>query len=167
MLIALLLACSGRSEPTTSPVVLAARERAQERMAQDRLNHSSAELAEVEELYQVANTNYGEVAAVAALEKLLREYSDFNRTGCAVLYLGQMSSGPERQEYLSRAMEQHADAYYGDGVNVGTYAAFQLGLDLHAAGDHQGEAELFAGIGPEHVDHKGRVLVELIADIQH
>ena len=51
----------------------------------------------------------------------VQRHDCFNRTGCAVMYLGQMSQGPERVDYLTQAEEYRekiieAAAEYDDEV---------------------------------------------------
>ena len=64
---------------------------ARARMRRDRGKYSPEVLGQVEQLYQTANKNLRSPQAVAALEKLVNDYPDLNRTGCATLYLGQMT----------------------------------------------------------------------------
>lgn len=141
---------------------------ARARMRQDRGKYSPEVLGQVEQLYQTANKNWRSPAAVAALEKLVQDYPDLNRTGCATLYLGQMSQGPEKVDYLTRAMTDFTDCYYGDGVNVGAYAAFQLACYHQQQGDlHLAEsiAEDIRNEHPDAIDHRGRAITELLTEL--
>lgn len=142
---------------------------ARARMRRDRGKYSPEVLGQVEQLYQTANKNWRSPATVAALEKLVNEYPDLNRTGCATLYLGQMTQGPEKVDYLTRAMTDFGDCYYGDGVNVGAYAAFQLACYHHQQGDLDQAQELFDEIKQDHpdaIDHQGRALVDAISEFK-
>jgi len=142
---------------------------ARARMRQDRGKYSPEVLGEVEELYQTANKDWRSPAAVAALEKLVNEYPDLNRTGCATMYLGQMSKGPERADYLNRAMTDFADCYYGDGVNVGAYATYYLACDQWAEGNYDDAQKLIDKINADHPDainHRGRALTELLIELE-
>lgn len=96
------------------------------RSAKDKNNYTSQQLREIESLYQVANKKWRTQEAKDSLKKMLEKYDKANRTGCALLYMGQMSSGRERQEYLLEAIKNHSDCWYGDGVNVGAYARLYL-----------------------------------------
>ncbi|MEZ6191754.1 MAG: hypothetical protein R3C45_10755 [Phycisphaerales bacterium] len=142
---------------------------ARARMRQDRGKYSPEVLGEVEELYQTANKDWRSPAAIAALEKLINEYPDLNRTGCATMYLGQMSQGPERVEYLTRAMTDFADCYYGDGVNVGAYATYYLACYHMQEGNHEDAQKLIDKLNthyPDAIDHRGRALSDLIDELQ-
>ena len=68
---------------------LAARARARK----DTEVYDQDERREIENLYQVANKNWRSPEAIENLEKLISKYDKANRTGCATLYLGQMSEG--------------------------------------------------------------------------
>ena len=54
------------------------------------------------------------------------EFKGANRIGCALLYLGQISTNDKKEKYLLKAKSEYANCWYGDGVNVGAYAAFEL-----------------------------------------
>lgn len=146
-----------------------ARAAARARMRQDRGKYSPEVLGEVEDLYQTANKDWRSPAAIAALEKLVSEYPDLNRTGCATMYLGQMSQGPERVDYLTRAMTDFADCYYGDGVNVGAYATYYLACHHLQEGNREDAQKLIDKLNthyPDAIDHRGRLLVDLIDELQ-
>lgn len=93
--------------------------KARNRAAQDSRHYKPAELAEIESLYQVANKNWRTAEAKTSLTTLLSNFDKSNRTGCATLYMGQMSEGKERIEYLTRAVEKFSDCYYLNGCQVG------------------------------------------------
>lgn len=146
-----------------------ARAAARVRMRQDRGKYSPEVLSEVEELYQTANKDWRSPATIAALEKLINEYPDLNRTGCATMYLGQMSEGPQRSDYLTRAMTDFSDCYYGDGVNVGAYATYYLAVDHWRAGRYDDARPLIEKIKAEHpdaIDHRGRALVDMLKEMK-
>lgn len=142
---------------------------ARARMRRDRGKYSPEVLGEVESLYQTANKDWGSPEAVAALEQLIDEYPDLNRTGCATMYLGQMSEGAERVDYLTRAMTDFADCYYGDGVNVGAYATYYLACYHWQAGNYDDANHLIETIKNRHadaIDHRGRALTDLLKELQ-
>lgn len=146
-----------------------ARAAARARMRQDRGKYSPEVLSEVEQLYQTANKDWRSPATVAALEKLVNDYPDLNRTGCATMYLGQMSRGAERVDYLTRAMTDFADCYYGDGVNVGAYATYYLACYHMEEGNREDAQKLIDKINthyPDAIDHRGRALSDLIRELQ-
>ena len=76
---------------------------ARKRAAEDRRHYKPEELAEIESLYQVANKNWRTDEARESLKKLLDTYDRANRTGCATLYMGQMSDGQGAGSSTSRA----------------------------------------------------------------
>ncbi len=142
---------------------------ARARMRQDRGKYSPQVLGQVEQLYQTANKNWRSPQAVAALEKLVNDYPDLNRTGCATLYLGQMTQGPEKADHLTRAMTDFPDCYYGNGVNVGAYATYQLACYHQQQGNFDDANKLIDKINTHHPDainHQGRPLTELLAELQ-
>jgi len=87
--------------------------------AEDRKNYSTEQLREIENLYQVANKLWKTPEAKTSLKVLIEKYPKSNRTGCAVQYMGQMSSGEEKEKYLKLAIKDFSDCYYGNGVQVG------------------------------------------------
>ena len=99
--------------------------------------------------------------------KLVDKYDKANRTGCAILYLGQMTSGEEKAEHLKTAIEQFSDCFYGNGVQVGAYARFLLG-HLYLDTDKPEQAkELFDQIKkdyPAAIDHRGNPLLAMLPE---
>ena len=135
------------------------------RMQQDQVNYNRQQLREVESLYQVANKQWQSPEAKESLKTLIETYGKADRTGCAVLYLGQMSSGDEKVTYLKRAMEEFGDCWYGDGVQVGAYARFVLAGYYRQVSRHDEAEKLYADLRnnyPDAVDHKGRLLLDSI-----
>jgi hypothetical protein len=135
--------------------------KAQERMAKDIELYSREELREIEQLYQVANREWRTDEAKESLEKLILKYRKANRTGCAVLYLGQMSEGEEKLQYLQSAIKNHSDCYYGDGVQVGAYARFHLAHYYKQLGKVEEATILVDELKkqyPHAIDHRGNLL---------
>src|SRR2546423_130897 len=93
----------------------AQRMKARQRMAEDKRKYNVDQLAEAEELYQKGNSALGTPQGKAALTRLIEKFPDIDRTGCAVLYLGQKSRGEEKIKYLTMAFEKFGDCYYGNG----------------------------------------------------
>jgi hypothetical protein len=144
--------------PAPSPEEARAARRAMfnKRMAQDRKIYSDAQLREAEQLYQVANKDWSTPQARESLQTMIDKYADVNRTGCAVLYLGQMSEGKDREKYLMQAIEKHGDCMYGDGVIVGAYARLYLAQHYAAIGEKEKAKKLFSEIlkqFPDAIDH--------------
>ena len=102
------------------------RAKARERMRRDQELYSPQQIQEIESLYQVANQKWQTEAARKSLQTLVEKYPKANRTGCALLYLGQMTHGDGQVAYLEQAIADHSDCFYGDGVQVGAYARFLL-----------------------------------------
>jgi DNA repair exonuclease SbcCD ATPase subunit len=140
------------------------RELFEARSAQDAKKYKPEQLREAEQLYQTMNKNWRSDDGKAALKQLIEKYPDLNRTGCAVLYLGQVSqSGDEKEKYLQEAIDEHSDCMYGDGVQVGAYARYLLALHYKEKGNNGKAASLFDEIRKDYpfaVDHKGRALVD-------
>jgi hypothetical protein len=131
------------------------------RAAADRARYSREDLQEIERLYQVANRQWQSEEARESLKKLVSDYKHANRTGCALLYLGQMTEGEESINYLTAAMEHHGDCWYGDGVQVGAYARHYLAARFRQQGDDASADALLDEIRnefPDAVDHKGNLL---------
>lgn len=140
------------------------RVKARERMRKDLGVYSKDELREIESLYQVANKNWktDKEKGKASLLKMVSKYDKANRTGCALLYIGQMTKGEERKKYLKQAIEVYSDCYYGDGVQVGAYARYYLGYYYKKKGETDKAKELFDEIRkdyPNSITHSGKPLV--------
>lgn len=159
----LVLTLKGERQAKTRPGSL--RERFEARVQQDRKTYSPDELREIESLYQVANKQWKSPQAQESLKKLTEKYAKANRTGCALLYLGQMSTGEDKEKYLRRAIQDFDDCWYGDGVQVGSYARFLLATYYQQTGKAAEAAALFGEIQksyPEAIDHNGKPLVNAI-----
>ncbi len=172
LLVPLLLLNSTRGLPApllaqeaTVPSIEALRAKAQDRMRQDRARLSNQDFREIETTYQSANKDLRAPSARDALRQLVQKYPTSNRAGCAVLYLAQMSSGSEREEYLTSAIANHGDAWYGDGVQVGAYARAQL-ASFYANSNRLSEAlKLTDEVKtqfPGAVDHSGVPLADTL-----
>ena len=133
--------------------------KARNRAAQDSRHYKPAELAEIESLYQVANKNWRTAEAKTSLTTLLSNFDKSNRTGCATLYMGQMSEGKERIEYLTRAVEKFSDCYYLNGCQVGGYGRYVLALTLWESGEKDKARALLGELKTKFkdtTDHKNR-----------
>jgi predicted Zn-dependent protease len=139
----------------------APRAKARERMRRDAETFTPQQLREIESLYQVANQNWQTETARKSLRKLVEKYTKANRTGCAVLYLGQMSEGDAQISYLKRAIADHSDCFYGDGVQVGAFARLllaQVYLKNNAPEKAQPLLDEIRKNYPDAIDHDGRPL---------
>ena len=161
----LLLAAPPATAQETKPSIETLRARAQERMREDLSIYSRDDLRALEELYQSANRDLRAPGAKAILERVVKEYPKSNRAGSAILYLAQLSSGPEREAYLKAAIKDHGDTWYGNGVQVGAFARAQLALFYAASGKMDDARKLAQEVDerfPGAVDHGGRPLTELL-----
>lgn len=139
------------------------RKRFEARMEQDRKTYTPEEQTEIESLYQIANKQWDSAEAKESLKKLTEKYAKANRTGCALLYLGQMTTGEEKERYLKRAIADFGDCWYGDGVQVGACGRFYLAAHYQESGKRVEASALFAEIRkdyPDAIDHKGRLLAD-------
>lgn len=146
-------------------VVIEQRNKAKARMRQDSQHYSKDDLRKIESLYQVANKKWRTQEGKDSLEILIEKYDNANRTGCALLYLGQMNQGDEKEENLKRAIDDFSDCYYGNGVQVGAYARYHLAYYYKETGKQDKADELFAEIKelyPNAISHKSRLLSDLI-----
>lgn len=149
----------------TEQKVAEQRKLARVRMRKDSEHYSRDELREIESLYQVANKQWKTQEGKESLETLIGKYDRANRTGCALLYLGQMSKGEEREEYLKKAISDFSDCFYGDGVQVGAYARYYLAYHYMEEGQKDKAEELFKEVVekyPNAINHKGKLLADLI-----
>jgi len=141
-------------------------QKARKRASEDQRHYKREELAEIESLYQVANTKGKRTdEAKQSLQTLLSKYDKANRTGCATLYLGQASEGQERIDYLTRAVEKFSDCFYFNGCQVGGYGRYVLALTHWEAGNKEKAQGLFAEIKQKYkeaIDHRGRPMTELV-----
>jgi serine/threonine protein kinase len=150
-------------QPAMNSRQQALRERAVQTWAQDRGKYTAQQLREAEALYLVANQKWGTPEAKQSLQKMIDKFPDLNRTGCAVLYLAQMSEGDERAQYLQDCIDKYNDCFYDDGVQVGAYARFILAEDYKSQGETDKAQVLFDEIKskyPDAMDHRGNLLVD-------
>jgi hypothetical protein len=134
-----------------------------QKMAQDRVKYTDEQLREAEQLYQVANRNWGSAEATESLQAMIKKYPDLDRTGCAVLYLAEGAKGADRARYLQDCIEKYNDCFYGDGVQVGAYARLLLAEDYQNQGEAEKAEALRAEIKSKYadaIDHGGNLLVE-------
>ena len=147
------------------PSIEALRARAQERMREDLAIYSREDMRALEALYQSANRDLSAPETNATLQKVVKDYPRSNRAGSAILYLAQLSSGAEREAYLKKAIKDHGDAWYGNGVQVGALARAQLAA-YYAATDKTSDAKKLAKEVVERfpgaVDHRGQPLVNML-----
>ena len=154
---------SGNPSSAQNPAVAEMQKKARARMIKDQSKYTRTQLQEIEQLYQSANKNLDKPEAKDSLQKLVTTYKDANRTGCAVLYLGQISKGDDQIKYLQQAINDFSDCWYGNGVQVGAYARFYLGQVYQEAGKKEEAKKLFDQIRtsyPDAIDHRGNKLID-------
>lgn len=138
--------------------------KARNRAAEDSRHYNAGQIADIENLYQVANRDWRSDDARGSLKKLLEKYDKSNRTGCATLYLGQMSEGKDRIDYLTQAVEKFSDCYYLDGCQVGGYGRFVLALTFWKNGEKDKANKLLGELKTKYkdaIDHKGRPMAAI------
>ena len=142
----------------------ALRKKVQDRFAQDRDKFSLEDVIDSENLFHVFSSKPGTAEATNSFEALLKKYPEYNRTGCAVLYLAQRCQGEERIKYLQQCIDKYADSMYGDGVQVGAFARYLLAKEYALTGDDKKAAVLAGEIKakyPDAVYHGGSLLLDL------
>jgi TolA-binding protein len=142
--------------------------KARARARQDSGKYSADKIKEAEQLYQVANDrkNWRTQTAIDSLKKMIEKYPNLNRTGCAILYLGQMSEGDEQEKYWKEAIEKHGDSFYLNGVQVGALGRFYLGGYYRDHGDAEKSKQFWDEVlkdYPGSIAHDGKLLSALIA----
>jgi serine/threonine protein kinase len=154
---------SGQSQPAMTFSQQKLHAKFEQRSAEDKKNYTQAQLQEAEQLYQVANHKWGTPEAMESLRTMIKKYPNIDRTGCATLYLAQMTQGEERAKCLQDCMDEYNDCFYGDGVQVGALARFFLVQDYRSQGNTQKAEELANEIKtkyPTAIDHGGHLLTE-------
>ena len=150
----------------------ALRLKAENRVAEDLIRFSPTELLNIEAEYRstrLAQTSLPDRSRRDILEALAARYPRSNRAGCAVVELAQMSTGDLREQYLNKAINEHADAWFENGAQVGPLATALLAM--HYAGlDRLPEAEKLAAEllvrHPASVDTSGAPLDGLLAGLK-
>jgi hypothetical protein len=152
-----------KTQPAMNSRQQALHERFVQRAAQDQGKYTPQQLHDAEQLYAVANQKSGTPEAKESLQTMIQKYHDINRTGCAVLYLAQMSQGDERAQYLQDCIDKYNDCFYGDGVQVGAYARFWLAEDYKSQGEKEKAQALVNEIKTKYadaIDHRGNLLLD-------
>jgi beta-lactamase regulating signal transducer with metallopeptidase domain len=166
-------AMQGGSRQLTPEEQRQGRERAQanrakyeQRRALDVNTHTPAEVAEVEKAYQASEVNFGSPACVQAHKLFISKYPGFNRTGCALCELGGMSTfGPDAEQYFKECIQKYDDCYWEDGVQVGSFARYDLIIDYQHTGQNDKAEALGQEIKrdyPAALDHGGQLLADVI-----
>lgn len=98
------------------------------RVEDDQETFSHEQLEQIEKQYGIANKIFNTTEAITILDSLVNnnEFKGANRIGCSLLYLGQMSKKEKKKKYLLTAKSDYSNSWYGDGVNVGAYATYEL-----------------------------------------
>ncbi|MDR1818477.1 MAG: hypothetical protein LBR07_10015 [Puniceicoccales bacterium] len=133
------------------------------RMERDAKAFPHDRMAAIETLFADGVRGLKTPEGLAALNKLAVEHPKSNRAGCALQYLGQFArNDADRERFLRRAISEHSDAVFGDGVQVGAYARLHL-AHLFLKTGRAAEARVLAAEiqknFPDAVDHRGRRLL--------
>jgi beta-lactamase regulating signal transducer with metallopeptidase domain len=143
------------------------REKYEQRRAMDERTHTPAEMAEVEKAYDATQNNFGSPECIQALKEFIKKYPGFNRTGCALCELGGLTTfGPEAEQYFNECIQKYDNCYWGDGVQVGPFARFDLALDYKNTGQTDKAEALYQEIRDHYsdsLDHRGQLLVDVIS----
>lgn len=148
-----------------------AKKQARIRMRQDAKKYTKDQRRDIESTYQVANKNWKKDRNKArkSLEKLVGQYKHANRTGCAVLYLGQLSRDEKQKvKYFKQAIKDFSDCYYGNGVNVGANAKLYLASLYINKGRYKQAEKLLNEIVRKHrtaVTHSGKAMIEFVDEL--
>jgi TolA-binding protein len=145
------------------PTIETLRARAQQRMERDLAAFTAGQLQDLETLYQSANRNLKSPDSKDILRQVVQKYPRSNRAGCAVLYLAQLSVDAEKEKYLHEAIKDHADAWFGNGVQVGALSRYQLAVHYARSGRTDDALKLADEINKDYpgaVDHAGRRLAD-------
>lgn len=143
---------------------------ARKRMQEDAKTYTKDQLQNMETLYQAANKNLKGPDAKANLEKVVNDYPKSNRAGCALVYLGQITSGDQQITYLKKAIDEHSDCFYGNGVQVGAYARLLLSVRYANDGKKDEALKLLDELKkdyPRSQDHKGQPLELTVARVRN
>jgi hypothetical protein len=149
-------------EERVKQLVALHQQKARDRMMRDAEYYSRGVLREIEARYSAAKADWKSEACIAGLKALVEAYPNANRSGCAVLNLGQMTEGAEQERYLMLAIERFHGCYFSDGVQVGPYARLYLGMRYLRDGQEKKAAALFESIRneyPDAVGHDGKLLL--------
>ena len=156
---------TGVAATSTDTKLEALRARAQARFRRDREVFTAQEFRDLETLYQAANRDIHAPGGMDLLLQVVSKYPKSNRAGCAILYLAQISSGSERESFLKRAIAEHGDDWYGNGVQVGALARVHLAghyTDTNRRDEAVALAEEVRKSFPDAVDHSGGSLIEML-----
>jgi TolA-binding protein len=121
----------------------------------------------VENAYVATQRDWKSPEHVEALKKFVKKYPGFNRTGCALCELAGNSpmNSPETEQYYKECIQKYDDCYWGNGVQVGPFARFNLAHCYKNAGQNDKAEALYKEIKdnyPDSIDHAGQLLVDVI-----
>lgn len=142
----------------------ALRQKAFERARLDLKKYPKEKIQAIEKEYQEISRKLGTPEGKKMLAEFIKTYPDINRTGCALLYLANISTGEEADKLYQEAIAK-GDCWYFDGVQVGAYARFLLGINLWKAGKKKEAEVLFNEIRknyPDAISHRGKLLTSMI-----
>lgn len=136
------------------------------RMSEDRKTYPD-DFRKIESLYHASNKADDKSEQKKLRKELIEKYPLANRTGCTVLYIGQITQGKEQEEFLLKAIKEYDNCWYGDGVQVGAYARIWLADNYKKAGKQAEADKLYEELRknyPDAIDHRGRLLRDMIPE---
>ncbi len=145
-------------------IVKEARARAKLRAQKDERYYSEAEQKAIEELYLSWSKSKGNEQRNIA-QSMQKRFPEANRTGCVMLYQAIRSTGKERISRLRQVIKNYDSCYYFNGVQVGAFARYRLGIAYLKEGKKSDAEKLFNELKfsyKDAIDHKGTLLIDLI-----
>jgi hypothetical protein len=124
--------------------------------------YSKEEIDEIEDLYQDAKSNRKTRKGQKSLKQLMKKYKRANRTGCAILILAGVLQGRKKEKYLLEAANEYHDCYFGNGVQIGPSALYQLLAYYRKSGDKKKAEEIRKEMNekyPDSFDDNGYLIV--------
>ncbi|MGC9316193.1 MAG: tetratricopeptide repeat protein [bacterium] len=113
----------------------------EQRMASDIIRYGEEAYDEIKKLYVDAyNAGYLTQTWEENYREIIKKYPESNRAGCSICYL---AYGLEDEQLYKKAIDEYFDCLYGDGVQVGPYCMYHLGIYYITAGRDEEAAQLF------------------------
>jgi beta-lactamase regulating signal transducer with metallopeptidase domain len=136
-----------------------------QREAVDQQHYTKEQLQQADDLYQTAKKNWRGDAAIDAVKQLLEKFPGANTTGCALLHIGESTSGDEQLKYLTQAVEKYSDCFDNDSCQVGGFARLLLAEHYKQNGQPDKAQALYDEIRkdyPNAINHDGQLIVKMI-----
>jgi TolA-binding protein len=135
---------------------------AQLHMQEEKTKFNPQDIRTAEDIYMRASALKREGKdSKASLDSIVLMFPKLNRAGCAQLYRAQQESGQEKERLLQDCIERFSTCYYGDGVQVGPFAMFELAKYYQQSGKKKEAKDMFRKLRKEYsgaVGHDGVLL---------